>query len=159
MANTQFKTQQVGFTLIELMITITLLGVILMMGTSLTRAWIHQSQVNSALKTVQEATTQTKAFALRNTHNTGINEPSASLCLYNSTIKIIYGICPTIEPSDVIQTFELSKGISIKEGTDTFICMEFNYVGVVLPSSTCTHSTNPTLTIGKNNENAEIVIH
>lgn len=154
--NTYIKHQ--GFTLIELMITIALLSFILMIGSSLTRSWVDQSQVNSAINTVQDAVSQTKAIAIRNTNNTTMQQASASMCIYDQSIKIVYGICPSLEPSNAIQSFAISSGITIKQGNDPLFCMDFNYVGVLVPASSCTTTSTPTLTIGKNNESAEIVI-
>ncbi len=37
-----------GFTLVELMITILIMTILLLMGTSLTSSWITRSQVNNA---------------------------------------------------------------------------------------------------------------
>ena len=147
-----------GFTLIEMMITITLLVFILFIGSSLTRSWIDQSQVNSAINTLQDAISQTKAIAIRNTNNTTMQEASASMCIYDKSIKIVYGICPSLEPSNAIQSFSIASGITIKQGNDPLHCMDFNYVGALVPASSCSTTSTPTLTIGKNNETAEIVI-
>lgn len=156
MNNTYFKIQ--GFTLIELMITIALLSFILMIGSSLTRAWVDQSQVNSAINTVQDAVSQTKAIAVRNTHNTTMQQASASMCIYDTSIAIVHGSCPSTEPTHPVQSFPISNGIHIKNGSEELFCMDFNYVGVLVPNSTCIDTATPTLTIGKNNEHAEIVI-
>lgn len=147
-----------GFTLIEMMITIALLGFILMIGSSLTRAWIDQSQVNNAIHTIQDAVSQTKAIAIRNTNNTTLEQAAASLCIYDTSIKIVYGNCPSVEPINAIQSFPLSSDISIKDGNTPLFCMDFNYVGILVPASNCTTTATPTLTIGKNNESAEIII-
>ncbi|WP_436913946.1 pilus assembly FimT family protein [Acinetobacter schindleri] len=153
-----YRSKHTGFTLIELMITITVLAIILMIGSSLTRSWIDQSQVNNAVSALQEAVTQTKAIAIRNTHNTTLQEASASLCIYGSTIQIIHGSCPSIESNTALQTFSLSEGVSIKENANELRCMDFNYIGVIVPGSTCLTTAPPTLIVGKNNESAEITI-
>mgnify|MGYP005830621547 CR=1 FL=1 len=69
---------QSGFTLIELMITITVMTIVLFMGSSLTSAWIDQSQVNNATSSIQSAISQAKALALCNTNNTPLTAAAAS---------------------------------------------------------------------------------
>lgn len=152
------------------MITITVMTIILFMGSSLTSAWIDQSQVNYATSSIQSAISQAKAIALRNKHNTTLNETAASICLYpwqtstpstppapKTAIKVIYGSCPTSEPSDAIYSISLSN-ISVTQGITYFNCLDFNYIGVLTPSSSCSATATPTLTVRKNNETATIII-
>ncbi|WP_171501070.1 pilus assembly FimT family protein [Acinetobacter wanghuae] len=164
---------QKGLTLIELMITISLITIVLFMGSSLTSAWIDQSQVNNATSSIQNAISQAKAIALRNKNNTTLNETAASVCLYpwqtspppsspnppapKKVIKVIYGSCPISEPSEAIYSVILPD-INVIQGATYLNCLDFNYIGVLTPSSTCSATANPTLTIGKNNETATIVI-
>lgn len=158
---------QNGFTLIELMITITILTILLFVGSSLTRSWIDQSQVNNAISSVQNAIFQAKTKAIRNKNNTTFNEAAASVCIYpwqkpsqpnpKTVVKVVHGSCPHDEPEDALQSFELSN-ITIMQGATSLNCLDFNYVGVLISGSTCSNTSNPTLTIGKNNETATIVI-
>lgn len=163
----RFIRSQTGFTLIELMITITVLTILLFIGSSLTRAWIDQSQVNNAISSIQNAISQAKAKAIRNKNNTSFNEAAASVCIYpwqdslepkpKTVIKVVYGSCPLDEPDDALQSFELSN-ITIQQGAASLNCLDFNYLGTLVSDSRCSNISNPTLTIGKNNETATIII-
>lgn len=154
---------QSGFTLIELMITITVMTIVLFMGSSLTSAWIDQSQVNNATSSIQSAISQAKALALRNTNNTPLTAAAASACLTSTSsqnvIKVVRGECASATAS--VQEMPISNRITIKEdpnSSDQITCISFNSIGVVVPVSGCLTSSNPTLTIGKNNETATIII-
>lgn len=156
--------QQKGLTLIELMITISLITIVLFMGSSLTSAWIDQSQVNNATSSIQNAISQAKALALRNKDNTPLSAAAASVCLTSESsenvIKIVIGECTTA--TSTVQSMPISNRVTIKEdpnSTEQVTCISFNSIGVVIPISPhCLTSSNPTLTIGKNNETATIVI-
>ena len=95
----QLLPRQHGFTLIELMITITILAILLVMGSSLTQTWIDRSQVNNTITIVKNTMLQAKVAALRNPYNSLSNTPSVSVCLDSSNIlHIIRANIASTEP-------------------------------------------------------------
>jgi type IV pilus assembly protein PilA len=157
---------QRGFTLVELMITITLLTIILMMGSSLSRSWIDRSQVTNAMTVFKSSVAQAQAIALRNTNNHPITQASVSVCWdeTNHIMRIIRvdtasnNVCQTNAQNTVLQSFSLPKGLAIKQGTTAFQCISFNSAGVVTvaTSSGCISDTKTAFKVGKNNETADI---
>ncbi len=163
MKRTQRLNPQQGFTLIELMLTITVMTIVLFIGSSLTSAWVDQSQVNNATSSIQNAISQAKALALRNTNNTPLTDAAASACLESDAtkniLKVVRGACTP--STTAVQVMPISNRITIKEDPNSpqqITCISFNSIGVVVPVTGCLASSNPTLTIGKNNESATIVI-
>lgn len=164
---------QAGFTLIELMVTLTIFAVLIMMGSSLTRTWVDRSQVNSAISTLKTAVFQAKASALRNTNNQPLNNSSVSVCLdsTSNTINIIRtalnsnNVCETPDSASstgnvLLRTLPISNDIYIKQGSAFFNCLSFNSAGVVIQASgtSCSSDTSAAFKVGKNDESADISI-
>lgn len=59
-------TKQKGVSLIELMVTITILGILVMLGTSLTSLWSKQAELDKASMSLKSAMGLAKATAIRN---------------------------------------------------------------------------------------------
>lgn len=155
-----------GFTLVELMITITVLTLILMMASNLGRSWIDRSQVTHAMGAFKSAVSQAQVAALRNTNNQPVNEASVSVCwdASNSTMRIVrvaHGsqqVCQDVAQNTVLQTISLPKGLAIQQGNAAFHCISFNSAGVVIvaESSNCASDTKSTFKVGKNDETADL---
>jgi prepilin-type N-terminal cleavage/methylation domain-containing protein len=92
--------QHRGFSLIELMITVMILGLLMLVGVPFTAGWIHSAQVNEVRALVVQGYGQAKAAAVRNPLGQQGTEPSASLKLVtdddgNATLLVCAG-----EPED-----------------------------------------------------------
>jgi type IV pilus assembly protein PilA len=157
-----------GFTLIELMIAITVLSLILMIGVSLSRSWMDRSQVNNAIPTFKNAVFQAQVAALRNPHNLAPSQASVSVC-WNATTHTLNilrlknasnNVCQQSADTSVLQSFTLAKDISIKQGTQPFQCISFTSAGVLIvaPNSGCASDTKSIFTVGKNHETANITL-
>ena len=164
----QLLPRQLGFTLIELMITITILAILLVMGSSLTQTWIDRSQVNNTITIVKNTMLQAKVAALRNPYNSLSNTPSVSVCLDSSNIlHIIRANIASTEPcsttsanNSLLQSTPLASGISIKHGTVLFACLSFNSRGMITPNTdpNCSTLTHLDFEVKKNHESADIKI-
>lgn len=82
-----------GFTLIELMITVMILGLLMLVGVPFTAGWIHSAQVQEGRALLVQGYGQAKAAAVRNPL---VTSPSASLKLVtdeegNVTILVCVG--------------------------------------------------------------------
>lgn len=160
---------QQAFTLIELMISITLASILLMMGSSLTQRWVDRSQVNNTISIMQNTMSQAKAAALRNPYNSTTNSPAVHVCLDQSSnsLHIIRTKSNTSSPCDltatdntVLQSTALARGISIKHGTHLFACLSFNSRGMLTANSdpNCSTLTHLDFEVIKNHETALIKI-
>lgn len=164
----RFLPQQHGFTLIEMMISITILAILLVMGSSLTQTWLDRSQVNSAITVLKNSMAQAKAAALRNPNNALLNTPSVSVCLDSSnTLHIIRAniastapCSPTSANNSLLQSTPLANGISIKHGTALFACLSFNSRGMITANTdpNCSNLTHLDFEVKKNHESAYIKI-
>lgn len=163
-----------GFTLIELIITIAVLSILLMAGTALTRSWVDRSQVNSALATFKTAVYQAKASALRNTNNQPLNNSAVTVCFdsTNSTLNIIRtavnsnDVCtvpagsPPSSDNILLRTMPLSKDVFIQQGSTSFECLSFNSAGILVKATgtSCINDVTAAFKVGKNDETAEFKI-
>lgn len=162
-------SNQHGFTLIELMITITLASILLMMGASLTQTWVDRSHVNNAISIMQNTMSQAKVAALRNAYNSPSNSSSVNVCLDPNTniMRIIRTKSATVSPCDttstentILQSTALARGISIKHGSHLFACLSFNSRGMITANTdpNCSTLTHLDFEVIKNHETALIKI-
>lgn len=168
MKNSHFLRTRHGFTLIELMITITVLSILLLMGSNLTRAWIDRSQVNNTITIVKNTMSQAKTAALRNPQNSLSNAPSVSVCLDSSnTLHIVRANVANTTPcnlsstsNSLLQSVALADGVSIKHGAVLFACLSFNSRGMITANTdpNCSTLTHLDFEVKKNNEIANIKV-
>ena len=163
-----FASTQHGITLIELMIVITILSILLFIGTSLTRAWIDRSQVTNTLNIISNSVQQAKVMALRNPENQPLSQTAVHLCLESST-NTLHIVRPKISTSSacdlsssdnvVLQSTALASGISIQQSGNAFNCLAFNAAGVVVSSGDpCASQRQLRFTVSKHNETADITL-
>lgn len=169
-------SNQRGFTLIELMITIAVLSILLMIGSTLTSAWVDRSQVNNSLSALKNAVFQAKSAALRNTNNQPTDYPAVSVCFdrQKNTINVVRAAAYTtnaclasIDNSPfqnyILQSYPIAKGIELKTNSIDFECLVFNSSGVLILAAgittTCLNDTNLKIDIEKNNEKANIQVN
>lgn len=159
--------QHQGFTLVELMITITVLSLILFMGVSITRSWIDRSQVNNSINIIRNSLTQAKTAAIRNTDNQAMTQPAVSVCVQNDQLLIIRNknndaanCSLTNSNNTLLKKSDLAKDIRIKQGNSSFSCIAFNSVGMVtqVTGTTCSTNSNLSFVVEKNNEIANFTV-
>lgn len=159
--------KQDGFTLIELMITIAIVGVLLLSVTGLTRSWVDRSQVNSAKSSLENAILQAKTLGLRNKDNKLFTVPSVTVCIKQdvNAIQVIQvdtnltGLCDTAG-NILLKTYSIAQGISITQNNNSVQCLSFNALGMQIyaAGSTCINDFSTNFNIGKNNENVTLSI-
>lgn len=167
---------QLGFTLIELMITIVVLALLLFIGSSLTSAWIDRNQVNNGLSSLKNAVSQAKSAALRNTNDQPTEHPAASVCFdrQNNKVNIVRAaqfttnaclVSADSTPTQnyVLQSFPLAQGITLTANSGNFECLAFNSSGVLVEATglagACSNQTNLKIDIEKNDEKAQIQVN
>ncbi len=77
-----------GFTLIELMITIALFGLLLFVGVPLTQSWTNSSYQRDAAGLLKQGISRAKATALRNQGAVQDTAPAAVLCHSGQNLKL-----------------------------------------------------------------------
>ena len=169
------KTQR-GFSLIELMMTVTILAILLFIGSSLSRAWVDRGHVNDAMAVVKAAVLQAKSAALRNTNNQPNSYAAASVCYdsVTSSINVVRAAayannaCMVLaenspEQNYILKTMKLAQGIRLSIDEADFDCLAFNASGVLVNavgvSATCANQENIKVVIEKNDEHAEVQIN
>lgn len=165
---TFFSNTQRGITLIELMIVITVLAILLFMGTSLTRSWIDRSQVNSTLNILKNNVQQAKVMALRNPENQALNQAAIHLCLdeTHNSLHIVRPKADTTNECDlsssnnvVLQSTSLATDVFIQHAGSPLECLAFNAAGVLVSTGGhCASQSQLRFKVGKNNESADITL-
>ena len=80
-----------GFTLVELMVTIAIIGFLAMVAAPYTISWIHEANVNSARSLLHQAHSKAKALALRNPEGEGLGSVAASVVLSDGSLMVCQG--------------------------------------------------------------------
>lgn len=157
---------QTGFTLIELMITITVLSILIFIGSSLTTSWIDRSQVNSTATQFKNAVSTAKVAAVRNPNSIALNATAVTVCIDSNTktLNVIRlasptaTLCSSSAPNTLLQQVQLPAGIRILQGNATLQCLRFNADGMLNTSTGSACSVHPTFNfkVEKNNESADL---
>lgn len=80
--------QQQGVTLIELMITIAIMGLLLMVSAPLTRAWVANAHIAQDESQLLQAYARTRALALRNPNGVTASSVAATLMISTASQTI-----------------------------------------------------------------------
>lgn len=153
-----------GFSLIELVITLGLVSFLLLMGGSLTSAWMDRSKVDNAAAMLKSATSFARSMALRNKENLSAESAAVALCIKYSDSAgeiSVQRIAPSRSPciatdiNDKLKAFELAEGITIQQNGERLECIAFNANGMS-NTSVCSGRFDQEITIGKNHESSII---
>lgn len=157
--------KQLGFTLIELVVTVVIVAALLLTSASLTNSWIDRSQVASAKANFETALLQAKTLALRNHNNQPFSEPAVSLCVDSNDdkINIIQLGTNAANPCDIVgnallKSFSIAKGIAITQGNSPVECLTVNALGMLMYplGSSCINNFTLAFNIEKNNESIPV---
>ncbi|QXI27862.1 pilus assembly FimT family protein [Pseudomonas vanderleydeniana] len=134
-----------GFTLIELMITITLLGLILFVGVPLTQSWTNSSYQRDAAGLLKQGISRAKATALRNQGAVQDNAPAAVLCRSGQSLKLFsLNTGQSIDctaTSQPLWSTPIPAVAGIKVAGVDMACVAFSNRGLAVSGSTCTTGT------------------
>lgn len=150
---------QKGISLIELMITITILAILVIMGTSLTTQWAKQAELDKAIWSLQSAIDQARTEALRNKFaiDQWNGTVSSQLCLDTTTQNITVHSATSISAAScstpVIISYPLASSISIKKSNNnTFVCLAFNNRAQLATTTDCSNDLSLQISNGGLNE-------
>ena len=133
-------SKQLGFTLIETMIIVTIVGILAGLGSAFTVNWVRQAELNTATASLESAINLARSAAIRNETGVVKDKTAGHLCFSNHTLTVHIGgdtfgaesTCSTTSSYN----FKISSNITIKAAseTDNFNCIAFNNSGQVVNS-------------------------
>jgi len=150
--------KQLGFTLIETMIIVTIIGILAVLGSGFTVNWVRQAELNTATASLESAINLARSAAIRNATGVVGDQTSGHLCFSNHTLIVRIGVDTTGAESTCSTTslyhFKISSNIIIKAAseTDNFKCIAFNNSGQVVEAAGCTVNSPLTLVNAGGNE-------
>lgn len=159
-----FGSKEQGVSLTELMVTITILSILVMAGTSLTGLWSKQAELDKATMSLKSSVSLARSIAIRNEfpHQTAyiasqicFNEVDKELSVHKATATDSAS-CST----PVVFKYPLSSTIEIKDTNGTeFKCFAFNNFGQVMNVATANCKSNLTLIISNGSLNGILTLN
>jgi prepilin-type N-terminal cleavage/methylation domain-containing protein len=150
-----------GFSLVEVMVVVTLIGLFATAASQLGGKWMQQTRLTEAKGIVERAISQAKALAIRNPEQIFTDKATAALCVSDQTIKLKSGAAGDVNCTDAgaeIWSAKLPQGISIKRtGSSTVAtCVAlFDRKANYKADNNCANSTELTLTTEDTNVYAD----
>lgn len=135
-----------GFTLIELMVTIAIAGMLLFIGAPLSKAWTDSAHQRDAAGLLSQGISRAKATALRNPGGAQEEAPAAALCRSGQVLKL-FSIADTQSIScsataNILWTAQLPTSVALQAGGTDIACVAFNSRGLpVVGGNACTTSS------------------
>ncbi|KAF1066899.1 MAG: hypothetical protein GAK45_01803 [Pseudomonas citronellolis] len=145
------NTRADGFTLIELMVTVSLLGMLIMLATPFTTAWTSNARLNVAEGTWREAYGRAKAAALRNRYGQRGEQAPSFLCLNGTTLSVRVAASadsPASCSSTTLWSTTLPSALSSQHDDAVVSCFAFDNRGSLLSGSTCASTSDLRLQYG-----------
>lgn len=164
-----FGSKEQGVSLIELMVTITILSILVLAGTSLTGLWSKQAELDKATMSLKSAMSLGRSTAIRNQSGQKMDDIVSQICFGNNKLSVHKAPKPT-EPatatatascsSPIVFSYPLSSTIEIKDTNGTkFKCFAFNNFGQVMNENTGNCSNNLSLIIGNGSLNEKLTLN
>ncbi len=130
-----------GFTLIELMITIAIFGILLAIGAPFTKAWSDSAKQREAAGVLKQGISRAKATALRNPEGARDDVAAAALCRSGQTLKL-FKMATSVDctsSATPLWTAQLPASVGVKVGGSDVSCVAFNSRGLpVVGGNACT---------------------
>ena len=150
---------QQGFSLIELMVTIAILGILATTGIALTSKWSQQVELDKAVMSLNSGMALAKSTALRNEFSKGVSDSASQICFGSHTLSVHVATAsaPASCTTTTVFQYPLGQSVSIKNSDSTdFSCFSFNHLGVVSSTGSCTTTLSLTVNNGSLNESVDL---
>jgi prepilin-type N-terminal cleavage/methylation domain-containing protein len=153
--------REAGLSLIELMITITILAILVISGVAFTGQWSRQTELDKASMAFKSAISLAKATAIQNEFAKPISYPASILCFDQNTTSLVVHKATATEAascnSTVVFTYPISQTIEIKNiDSSDFKCYAFNHFGQFSTEITGNCKTNLMLTVNNGSLNESL---
>lgn len=159
-----------GFTLIELMIVVLIVGLMLLVAAPFTSAWTESANLTKGKGVLTQAIGRAKAAALRNRAGAEGIESAAAVCIDNSNTITVRGAIPAVSPTPritagcpatgtLLWTGQLPNTLEIEgkvngSPTAAITCLKLDNRAFPLGSSTCAIDTDFKLKSGSVEDDA-----
>ena len=132
-----------GYTLVETMIIITIVGLLVMAAAPLTGSWVHDANISQTQGNLSQAIARAKSLALRNVGGAFGGLPVAVICINNTQKLTLLQHNGTQSPScigpvgDLMWEVQLHKNVKIYEVISNTVntlavgCMCFDNQGLM----------------------------
>lgn len=141
-----------GFTLIEVLIVIAIIGALVLVAAPLTGGWVKEANITNVESAMNEAIGRAKAIALRNENAITGNNAVAAICIDSATRKLTVlesasagasPDCTTPTGAQVWQS-QLSTDIAVTVAGASVTCLCFDNKSILTQASNCSTCTNAT---------------
>ena len=160
--------RQRGLSLIELMVTLAISGLLMVSAGNLTSSWIASSRVNSALAVMTQGVARARAIALRNPGGVANGSSAAILCVSNGTVRLFAATrspqaAASCQSSGGLWTAALGNSASVQVNGSALTCLAFSNRGMPINpaaasgSDTCPVSSN--VMISSASQNATVTLN
>lgn len=152
------RLKERGVSLIELMVTITILAILVVTGTSLTALWSKQAELDKATMSLKSAMDLAKSTAIRNEFSKNMDYAASQICFDQNKKELSVHKATATESASctttIVFSYPLSQTIEIKDAnSNDFKCFSFNHFGQVSTDITGNCKTNLSLTMSNGSLN------
>nr|WP_228724053.1 prepilin-type N-terminal cleavage/methylation domain-containing protein [Psychrobacter sp.]QJS05949.1 pre-pilin like leader sequence [Psychrobacter sp.] len=153
----RFGSNENGVSLIELMITITILSILVLAGTSLTGLWSKQAELDKATISLKSGVSLARSIAIRNEFPHQTAYMASQICFNRINNELSVHKATATESAScstpVAFKYPLSQTIEIKNNNIDFLCFSFNHLGQVSNDiGSCETNLSLTISNGSLNE-------
>jgi prepilin-type N-terminal cleavage/methylation domain-containing protein len=132
-----------GFSLIEMMVVVAILGILAVAGTALTVNWVKQAEITKTVASLANAISLAKSISIRNERGFTDNSAASQICLNSNNILSVYKPTSTASASCTstsIYSYQIPANVQIKDVSSTPLnCIAFGHLGDqqnILPCTT-----------------------
>lgn len=152
---------QAGFTLIELMVVVALVGILAIMAGPLTSSWVDNAKLDHVVHLLSDGYGRAEAAALRNRQGIINGGAAAVLCLSSAGLALYEAVDENTSAScsgSAIWSASLPSDVQISAGSTALSCLAFNNQGLLAtPSgSSCQNSASVVVSVGTNSVQADL---